>query len=42
MEQRHLDCLTRVDHRLSQHYETMLEAFSPDWEDRDLFPSLNH
>jgi hypothetical protein len=40
VEQRHLDCLTRVDRRLTRHYERMLEAFSPDWEDRDLFPSL--
>ncbi|MFF7173144.1 MULTISPECIES: hypothetical protein [Streptomyces] len=41
VERRHLDSLTRVDHRLIRHYERMLEAFSPEWEDRDLFPSLN-
>jgi len=41
VERRHLDSLTRVDHRLIRHHERMLEAFSPGWEDRDLFPSLN-
>ncbi|RRR81151.1 hypothetical protein [Streptomyces sp. RP5T] len=42
VERRHLDSLTRVDRRLMRHYERMLEAFSPEWEDRDLFPSLDH
>ncbi|MFF4832537.1 hypothetical protein [Streptomyces sp. NPDC001315] len=42
VEQRYLDCLTQVNRRLIRHYERMLEAFSSDWEDRDLFPSLDH
>jgi len=41
VERRHLDSLARVDHRLIRHHERMLEAFSPGWEDRDLFPNLN-
>ncbi|MFF5956817.1 hypothetical protein [Streptomyces luteogriseus] len=40
VEKRYLECLTNENRRLTRHYERMLEAFSVDWEDRDLFPSL--
>ncbi|MFI8850209.1 hypothetical protein [Streptomyces sp. 891-h] len=41
LEKRHSGSLANVDHRLTRHYERMLEAFTQDWEDRDLFPSLD-
>ncbi|MFF4232820.1 hypothetical protein [Streptomyces sp. NPDC001820] len=41
VEKRYLDCLANRDIRLTRHFERMLEAFSPDWEDRELFPSLD-
>jgi hypothetical protein len=41
VEKRHLKYLTDVNHRMIRHHERMLEAFSFDWEDRDLFPSLD-
>lgn len=41
VEKRYLDCVTNTNRRLIRHFERMLEAFSHDWEDRDLFPSLH-
>ncbi|MBT2401224.1 hypothetical protein [Streptomyces sp. ISL-100] len=38
---RYLESVTNGDRRKTRHYERMLEAFAEDWEDRDLFPSLN-
>ncbi|WP_306321776.1 MULTISPECIES: hypothetical protein [unclassified Streptomyces] len=35
------DSVTRPNRRLTRHYERMLESFSDDWEDKDLFPSLD-
>ncbi|MEV7491505.1 hypothetical protein HFP69_27095 [Streptomyces sp. ARC12] len=41
VEKRYLDRLANGDHRLTRHYERMLEAFSSDWEDKDLFPGID-
>ncbi|MBQ1122978.1 hypothetical protein [Streptomyces sp. B15] len=41
LEKRHSNSLATVNHKLTRHYERMLEAFTQDWEDRDLFPSLD-
>ncbi|MFG3053009.1 hypothetical protein ACGFZP_18930 [Kitasatospora sp. NPDC048239] len=35
-----LDKAEKVDFRAMRAYELMLEAFDDNWEDRDLFPSL--
>ncbi|MFI9309625.1 hypothetical protein [Streptomyces triculaminicus] len=37
----YLESLANEDRKRVRHYERMLEAFSDDWEDRDLFPSLD-
>ncbi|MEU1372516.1 hypothetical protein ABZ442_02475 [Streptomyces triculaminicus] len=37
----YLESLANEDRKSARHYERMLEAFSDDWEDRDLFPSLD-
>lgn len=41
VETRYLESSTRHDHKAARHYERVLEAFADDWEDRDLFPSLD-
>ncbi|MEW1632763.1 hypothetical protein AB0469_01685 [Streptomyces sp. NPDC093801] len=41
VRQRYVESVTNGDRRKIRHYERMLEAFSADWEDRDLFPSLD-
>ncbi|MFJ6769916.1 hypothetical protein ACIQOV_02860 [Kitasatospora sp. NPDC091257] len=40
VEDMFLDKAEKVDLRAMRFYESMLEAFDDNWEDRDLFPSL--
>ncbi|MGW7546441.1 hypothetical protein ACWGKQ_35850 [Streptomyces sp. NPDC054770] len=41
IRQRYLESVSGVDHKRARHYQRMLEAFADDWEDKDLFPSLD-
>ncbi|MEU9488964.1 hypothetical protein AB0D83_35920 [Streptomyces decoyicus] len=41
VESRRLESSTRRDQKAARHYERVLEAFADEWEDRDLFPSLD-
>jgi hypothetical protein len=39
-EKKHRECITANDWRGEPVYRAILDAFSDDWDDRDMYPSL--